>query len=331
MGNKSASGRKKRAVRPLRASPLFAPGVALWFAALFGLGSLAVSTPVLERIVLALHVEALIPAAAPPLGMTARILIASAMTLLGAAIGFAVAHVAAAPVRRRQAARARAATREPAGGAFEPEMPAFRARDLHPDAPVRAPVAALDEFGEPLLDEVVVPPPAPLAELVAMPVEETAPTEPAPEVAAVEPIGIAETPAGRAVPLAEAIALPEPEPEQEPEPEPEIAQPEPEAEPVAEAVPLPALSAAAQRIADADLDDLSNVELVERLAIAMRRRAAATSEESGDPVLVFPARGDRLVEPLTPTLRTLAEKRPEDTEKALRDALATLQRMSGAA
>lgn len=324
-------GRKKRAVQPLRSSRLFAPAAALWFAALFGLGTLAAGTTAIERVVLALDVASLIPAAAPPLGMTARVLVAGGMTVLGSVLGFVLAWLAAAPVRRAQAAKTAAAAET---SAFEPEMPAFRARDLHPDAPVRAPMAAHEELGEPLLDEPV---PADYA-----PFEPQA--GPLPALVDLGDAGMIEPEAEAAVlpSLAQLVELPD---------EPAIAEPAGEsparpgaepasetvAEPRAEVVPeepaafaLPPLSTAAQRIAEADLEDLSNLELVERLAIAMQRRAAAEGL-SDEPFIAFPAREDRVVAPLTPVLRTLAEQRPGDTEKALRDALATLQRMSGAA
>lgn len=71
--------------------PLFPAMVALWFAALFGLGSLAIGANALESLVLALHLDVALPAAAPPLGITARILLALAMFGLGAALGLLLA------------------------------------------------------------------------------------------------------------------------------------------------------------------------------------------------------------------------------------------------
>ena len=304
----TGSGRKKRVVQPLRSSPLFAPAVALWFAALFGLGTLATSTTVLELAVLAFRLDALIPAAAPPLGMTARILIAGGMTLLGGSIGFVVAFVAAAPLRRREAEIAAAV---PATLGFAPEMPAFRARDLHPDAPVRAPVAAADELGEPLLDAPLAPAMAPLADLVDLGGIDTPVTDEDP---------MFERP--RASSADTAFAPTTVERERVIDVDPVVVDVAPRA--------VPPLSAAAQRIADADILSLSNLELIERLAIAMQRSAAADPSVT-DTVVSLPLRADRAVAPLTPVLRRLAEHRPEDTEKALRDALATLQRMSGAA
>lgn len=94
---------------------------------------------------------------------------------------------------------------------------------------------------------------------------------------------------------------------------------------------------AAERLASADLDALSHVELMERLAIAIDRRrqrinqadtGIGTGADTGialpglrnDPVVSFPAAAARR------TASVVA--RNDHTEAALRDALATLQRMS---
>jgi hypothetical protein len=83
---------------------LFPAVVALWFGALFGLGSLAVRPSLLEELVIKSRIDLLVPAAAPPLGMTARMLVALAMAVLGAMIGTAIAQRLARP---RQKARER--------------------------------------------------------------------------------------------------------------------------------------------------------------------------------------------------------------------------------
>jgi len=72
---------------PISSHPLFPAIVALWFGALFGLGSLAVRVSLIESLIIASHVDVVVPMAAPPLGMTARILIALFMGMIGIATG----------------------------------------------------------------------------------------------------------------------------------------------------------------------------------------------------------------------------------------------------
>lgn len=84
--------RKRNSGRPpISAHPAFPAIVALWFAALFGLGSLVLPVHVLESIVTAAGLPSIFSAAAPPLGFTARAAIALAATICGAAIGFVAA------------------------------------------------------------------------------------------------------------------------------------------------------------------------------------------------------------------------------------------------
>lgn len=81
---KKSGGKGKQ---PISRHPLFPATVALWFGALFGLGSLAIRSTALEAAVLSTGLDVLVPAAAPPLGATARILLALAMAGLGGLIG----------------------------------------------------------------------------------------------------------------------------------------------------------------------------------------------------------------------------------------------------
>lgn len=77
----------RRQVRPITGHPLFPAVVALWFGALFGMGSLAIRSTLIEDLVISARIDLLIPAAAPPLGLTARILIALALGAFGAVLG----------------------------------------------------------------------------------------------------------------------------------------------------------------------------------------------------------------------------------------------------
>lgn len=163
--------------------------------------------------------------------------------------------------------------------------------------------------------------------LSAAPAEEPAPLDREPQIldlAAVE-IGALD---------AVVESEPEPQPEPQPEPKPAVEADEAIVEPQAFAEPT-----AAERIAGMDLDGLSHVELLERLALSLHargRRAApvavsittpeatatvpAEAVPEPDPALVFPGRAERR-----------AGTEPVETEQALRTALAALQRMSGAA
>jgi hypothetical protein len=90
--------------------------VALWFAVLLGLGSLVLPAVLLDRLVEISGLATMVPAAAPPLGFTARVLVALVAGLGGAALGLMLARrVADASDTRRPSRRARgaAATRSP--------------------------------------------------------------------------------------------------------------------------------------------------------------------------------------------------------------------------
>ncbi|HNN56270.1 MAG TPA: hypothetical protein PKG84_08010, partial [Novosphingobium sp.] len=76
--------RKPAKAKPITANPLFPAVVALWFGALFGLGSLAIRPTLIETLVMKSRIDLIVPAAAPPLGLTARMLIALILAAFGA-------------------------------------------------------------------------------------------------------------------------------------------------------------------------------------------------------------------------------------------------------
>lgn len=255
--------RSAKASQPITRHPLFPAIVALWVATLLGVGSLLLRTSLVESAVVASHLDSLIPAAAPPLGTTARLMLAGLLSLPGGVIGWVLAKRLGAPKK--------------AG----PQV--FK-------------VAETDLGGEqwPGVADVPASPVAP----------EPAPSlDPSSLTAAVEE----DIP----VPAAETAIL-------------------------QEVIPAPRSHTAAQRIVTAELADLSHVELVERLAIALQRREelrGSTQDETAGaagPVLHFPDFADRRQARLTPPP---AQSRPvpQETEKALRAALAQLDRMSGTA
>jgi hypothetical protein len=135
-----AKQKRKPATQPtsIIRHPLFPAVVALWFGALFGLGSLAIRTGLIESFVIAAHIDTLVPATAPPLGITAKIVIALAMAVFGGLLGSKLARFITRPnpdahQRKRGAASIAEAD--------------VRRRDAHPDAPARRPISAHEEFG----------------------------------------------------------------------------------------------------------------------------------------------------------------------------------------
>ena len=73
--------------RQITAHPLFPTGIGVWFAVLFSLSSLAVRGSLLESLVLATHIDYLIPAATPPLGTLPRVIMALLIAWAGFSIG----------------------------------------------------------------------------------------------------------------------------------------------------------------------------------------------------------------------------------------------------
>jgi hypothetical protein len=113
---------------PVSLHPAFPAIVALWFAALLGIGSLMLPAVLLDRVVSATGLASLLPAAAPPLGTTARAIVAILGALAGAALGVAVAWRVAgthAPKAESRAAKLAAGSLRPIsvhdelGGAIE--------------------------------------------------------------------------------------------------------------------------------------------------------------------------------------------------------------------
>jgi hypothetical protein len=91
--------RAKSTPASVTAHRLFPAIVALWFAALLGIGSLAIAPEALSAVVSALGIPKLIHAAAPPLGFTARVLLALVMAGLGVVIGLVIGNRIAASQR----------------------------------------------------------------------------------------------------------------------------------------------------------------------------------------------------------------------------------------
>lgn len=323
--------------------PLFPAMLAVWFGALFGLGILAVRASLLEAVVLYFSLDGLIPAAAPPLGVTARILLALAFALTGAAIGAAIGLVMARSRPDNVARRAEAsAAREAARAAKAAEAPTV------PAEPVAAAAEAQGFIDISQLD---------LGEDLRIEFEPEIESAPQIEILAAED-SVSEPELKPARTLARAFERPL----------------DPVSFPLPESFPIPG-GAAAARLTSAPLDSLSHLELIERLALSLqkRREEAGAETENLSPEAIeaegvqaqpstapsyYPAVSEAAAERGYASLRNLsrpqldddeadtvsigrfpdsipsggsARQTPEATERALRDALATLQRMSGAA
>ncbi|WP_336985446.1 hypothetical protein [Altererythrobacter aquiaggeris] len=125
--------------KPVSSHRLFPAIVALWFAALFGVGSLVLPTPLIERVAVASGLAGMVAAAQPPLGVTAKLLIALVGSGFGIVLGIFIA-------------RKIAASQRSLSGVKSP--PSVRATDRHPDAPARRPISAPDELGDELGHEL---------------------------------------------------------------------------------------------------------------------------------------------------------------------------------
>ncbi len=117
---------------PISTHPAFPAIVALWFAALFGIGSMVLPDALVENAIATIGLHKILPAAAPPLGFTARAMIALVVAGIGLVAGLFLA---------RKVAQSQAAPKE-------------RSRDLqlkeadrHPDAPAKRPISARAELG----------------------------------------------------------------------------------------------------------------------------------------------------------------------------------------
>lgn len=136
------TNKKQAAKPPVSAHPAFPVIVALWFCALFGIGSMVLPAALLEKVVASTGISAVIPAAAPPLGTTARILIALAAAGIGVVAGLFVARKVAASQGNTTPARSRSI-------ASGPEEKAESAAD---PLSTKKPISAHEELGSDRFD-----------------------------------------------------------------------------------------------------------------------------------------------------------------------------------
>lgn len=112
------------------AHPLIATLVPTWFAATFALSTLAVRGALIEHLVLSSQIDLILPMATPPLGMTARLLLAALFGAFGGFLGWLAVRLIA-PSKAERPARRPAANPHPA----------------YSDTPARRPIWAHEELG----------------------------------------------------------------------------------------------------------------------------------------------------------------------------------------
>ncbi|MCR2832476.1 hypothetical protein [Parerythrobacter lacustris] len=127
---------KAKAANPasISAHPAFPAVVALWFAALLGLGCLVVPVVLFEMLFSATGIASLIPAAAPPLGPTARISIALVASLFGAGIGLFLARKVVGASGTAKEPRRRESVRDEHAEAANPKRPISAREELGSDS-----------------------------------------------------------------------------------------------------------------------------------------------------------------------------------------------------
>lgn len=282
------------ASQPITRHPLFPAIVALWAGALFGLASLALRPAMIEHAVLSLHIDKVIPMAAPPLGTTMRILVTLAMTALGALTGALLAlRIAGSVAPGKPKAQGEVATarrvqvrrRSVSAGAES-----FTSRPVEVAVPnTQAAILNVADFEVDSFDAEVG------AAAIAEPHQHVADDDARPALEAPRrdtPLFMQSTKtAGHEVPedFGDNADVP------------------PSSSHAADETPAPARTAgsmAAERIASAELDDLSPIELLERLALAMARRreetrlAAATAPITASIAQAAPAQIDPIARPV---------------------------------
>lgn len=132
--------------------PFGAGGVAAIGAVALGVVGLLVPIAWIETISFQMYLDNVIPAAAPPLGTTAKIIAALALGLFGALLGYVLAKAFGVAASDFTFADLIARLRG-TGADDEEDAPELRAADRHPDAPARRPFSAVRDIPERGWDE----------------------------------------------------------------------------------------------------------------------------------------------------------------------------------
>lgn len=120
-------------------------GAAAGVGTLAAVSFLAIPADMLEALVWRSGVAALVPVAQPPLGITARAVLALGSGALSAAVVWSALYLLFGPGGFLDPAKA-----------ADPDMPVIRRADAHPDAPPRKPLSVAD-LGMPMMEVIAVP------------------------------------------------------------------------------------------------------------------------------------------------------------------------------
>ncbi|RYY29005.1 MAG: hypothetical protein EOP62_01440 [Sphingomonadales bacterium] len=282
-----------------------APLAAALLGGVAALGVIAMPVPVLESLVMDSGIAAVVLAAEPPLGLTARLLLAGGMGAIAAILGWFMAFVL---IGTRGISLGKTAETS------APHMPVIRRADAHPDAPPREPLLATRDLGTPFLEvrapgaaePVEMAPPMELAEPIIAPrpmavqplAEQSLPHDFNQPLAAFDPDAIPQSPRPKPVPLAPLRREPRPSVFDETERF-EVFELTPPVRP--KPAPVPVMIAPAEPIARPETD-ASVHALLERLERGVIRKGLASGMET--------------------------ESRPRDAERGLEDALVTLRNLA---
>ncbi|HEX7783238.1 MAG TPA: hypothetical protein VF509_10565 [Sphingobium sp.] len=308
---------------------------ALWAASGAAFAVLTVPAGLIEMATTASGVSEVLPGAAPPLGLFARLLLAgfAGVMAAGATLAFrrqgmpakGEEKMAFALSRLTGLAKRRAGKPEPLAS----DMPVLRRADAHPDAPARRPIFANSDFGGTgMFAEMPATSEAIASDVDAAFVEAS---EQAPE-AIVE--------ADEQLPLSDSFAVDAPVDPTPHLPLDSVAHDDSPSgfAPLAAPVPPPGIDAqpaALPREPRPPLDGLTIAQLAERFEHGLSRRAAAAPARAFEapPVQIIPvsetAAAPRVIADIPP-VPSVSVKPDVDTDvdEALRVALGTLQRMS---
>jgi hypothetical protein len=265
-------------------------------------------TATLESLVMASGLPAVLNAAAPPLGMTARLAIAGGAGGLVAIFSWLVLFLVLGTRGVSVGKEAEAA---------EPDAvptPVLRRADAHPDAPPRPPLLATRDLGTPFL-EVTAKAPA-----EAEPDEVRAEPQPEPE-----PVPVAEIPEEQDLPL----DLEQPLAAFDPDAIPQVPMPSPVTLPPLRRVERPAVFDTSERFETFELTPIRRTPPPPRLTPAPRQREEAITRPETEATI------HALLERLEKGVvkRGLAaggnhSQKPRDPERGLEEALVTLRNLA---